>query len=141
MKIALGYYGKTPGPIEPEVLALAEKLSGKSRFTGRPADTLEPRMPKLRAELAQKGLPSDDEHCVIYAMFPQELEKLYKDRASKAAVPAVTTVAPVVATAPQAEVKAPAPVPLTIPGTGKKISQLALTIDGKRHQVSVEELA
>jgi hypothetical protein len=28
-----------------------------------------------------------------------------------------------------------------IPGTGKKISQLALTIDGKRHEVSVEELA
>ena len=141
MKIALGYYGKTPGPIDPEVLALAEKLSGKPRFTGRPADTLEPRMPKLRAELAQKGLPSDDEHCVIYAMFPQELEKLYKARASKAAAPAATTVAPVVAAAPQSEVKAPAPVPLTIPGTGKKISQLALTIDGKRHEVSVEELA
>jgi oxaloacetate decarboxylase alpha subunit/pyruvate carboxylase subunit B len=141
MKIALGYYGKTPGPIEPEVLALAEKLTGKARFTGRPADTLEPRMPKLRAELAQKGLPSDDEHCVIYAMFPQELEKLYKARESKAAAPAATAVAPVVAAAPQAEVKAPAPVPLTIPGTGKKISQLALTIDGKRHQVSVEELA
>ena len=79
MKVALGYYGRTPGPIDPEVLALAEKLSGKPRYTGRPADALEPRMPTLRAELAQKGLPADDEHCVIYAMFPQEVEKLYQD--------------------------------------------------------------
>jgi hypothetical protein len=42
---------------------------------------------------------------------------------------------------PHPEVTAPSPVQLMIPGTGKKISQLALTIDGKRHEVSVEELA
>jgi oxaloacetate decarboxylase alpha subunit/pyruvate carboxylase subunit B len=99
---------------------------------------LEPRMPKLRAELAQKGLPADDEHCVIYAMFPQELEKLYKARDGKAAAPAA---APAMAAASPPEVKAPAPAALTIPGTSKKISQLALTIDGRRHEVSVEELA
>ena len=62
-------------------------------------------------------------------------------KAGKAAAPAATTAAPAVVAPPQPEVKAPAPVPLTIPGTGKKISQLALTIDGKRHEVSVEELA
>jgi oxaloacetate decarboxylase alpha subunit/pyruvate carboxylase subunit B len=81
----------------------------------------------LRAELAQKGLPTDDEHCVIYAMFPREVEKLYQERAGKAA-------------APRPEVKAPEPAQPVIPGTGKKISRLALTIGGKRHQVSVEEL-
>jgi oxaloacetate decarboxylase alpha subunit/pyruvate carboxylase subunit B len=112
------------------VQALAEKLSGKPRFTGRPADMLEPRMPKLRAELAQKGLPSDDEHCVIYAMFPQELEKLFQARNAKTAP----------AAAP-AEVKAPEPARIVIPGTDKKISHLALTIDGKRHQVLVEDLS
>ena len=138
MKIALGYYGKTPGPIDPVVLALAEKLSGKPRFTGRPADMLEPRMPKLRAELAQKGLPADDEHCVIYAMFPQELEKLYKARGGKTAAPVA---GPVVVAAPTPEVRAPAPAPILIPGTNKKISHLALTVDGRRHEVSVEELA
>ncbi len=137
MKIALGYYGKTPGPIDPDVLALAEKLSGKPRFTGRPADMLEPRMPKIRAELAQKGLPADDEHCVIYAMFPQELEKLYRARDSKTAAPVAV---PVAAAAPPPEVKAPAPAPILIPGTNKKISHLALTVDGRRHDVSVEEL-
>jgi pyruvate/oxaloacetate carboxyltransferase len=136
MKVALGYYGQTPGPVDPDVLALAEKLSGKAHFAGRPADVLEPRMPRLRAELAQKGLPTDDEHCVIYAMFPLELEKLYKGHADKAA-PA----APAVVATPQPEVKAPAPAHPVIPGTHKKISRLALTIEGKRREVSVEELA
>jgi oxaloacetate decarboxylase alpha subunit/pyruvate carboxylase subunit B len=96
---------------------------------------LEPRMPKLRVELAQKGLPTDDEHCVIYAMFPQELEKLYHAHDSKTEAQAA------VPTASLPEVKAPAPTPLLIPGTNKKISHLALTVDGKHHDVSVEELA
>jgi oxaloacetate decarboxylase alpha subunit/pyruvate carboxylase subunit B len=134
MKVALGYYGRTPGPIDPQVLALAEKLTGKPQFTGRPADALEPRMEKLRATLVEKGLPSDDEHCVIYAMFPQELEKLYKGGAGAPA-------APVASSAPKPEIKAPAPAQPVIPGTTKKISRLALTIEGKRHDVSVEELA
>jgi oxaloacetate decarboxylase alpha subunit/pyruvate carboxylase subunit B len=133
MKVALGYYGKTPGPIDPDVLALAEKLSGKPRFTGRPADALEPRMAKLRAELTQKGLPADDEHCVIYAMFPQELEKLYRARDAKTAAPAV-------AATPSPDVKAPEPAHLVNPGTDKRISHLTLTIDGTRHQVSVEDM-
>jgi oxaloacetate decarboxylase alpha subunit/pyruvate carboxylase subunit B len=129
MKVALGYYGRTPGPIDPEVMALAEKLSGKPRFTGRPADMLEPRMPKLRAELAEKGLPTDDEHCVIYAMFPTEVIKLYQPPA------------PAVAAKPGSEVKAPGAAQPVIPGTNVKISRLALTIEGRRHEVSVEELA
>jgi oxaloacetate decarboxylase alpha subunit/pyruvate carboxylase subunit B len=133
MKVALGYYGRTPGPIDPEILALAEKLSGKPRFTGRPADVLEPRMPKLRAELAQKGLPTDDEHCVIYAMFPVEMAKLYQ----AAPPPAASAVA----ATPRSEVKAPETAQPVIPGTNTRISHLALTIEGRRHQVSVEELA
>ena len=138
MKVALGYYGRTPGPVDPDVLALAEKLSGKPRYTGRPADALEPRMPRLRAELAQKGLPVDDEHCVIYAMFPRELENLYRTGAGPAASPAP---GPAVARAPQPAVRAPQAVQPVIPGTGKKISRLALTVDGQPHQVSVEELS
>jgi len=132
MKVALGYYGRTPGPIDPEVLALAEKLSSQPRFTGRPADVLEPRMPKLRAELAEKGLPTDDEHCVIYAMFPTELAKLLQ---------APSPAAPAVAPKPGSEVRAPAAARSPMPGANPKISRLALTVEGKRHEVSVEELA
>ena len=136
MKIALGYYGRPPGPIDPDVLVLAEKLSGKPRYTGRPADALEPRMANLRAELAQKGLPVDDEHCVIYAMFPREVENLYRQGATAAVAPAS---GPVVA-APQPPVRAPQTAQPVIPGTSKKISRLALTVDGQPHQVSVEEV-
>ena len=133
VKIALGYYGRTPGPIDPDVLALAEKLSGKPRFDGRPADALEPRMDRLRAELTQKGLPADDEHCVIYAMFPQEIKKLYKARDSNAA-------APEGAPAATSAVRAPEPAQVPHHGSEPRISRLALTIGGRRHEVSVEEL-
>lgn len=35
-------------------------------------------MEDLRKALREKGIKDDDEHCVIYAMFPQQLEDLYK---------------------------------------------------------------
>lgn len=35
-------------------------------------------MEDLRKQLREKGIKDDDEHCVIYAMFPQQLEDLYK---------------------------------------------------------------
>lgn len=77
MDIALGYYGQTPAPVDPEVRALAQKISGKEPITCRPADLKKPGMEDLRKELRAKGLKDDDEHCVIYAMFPQQLEDLY----------------------------------------------------------------
>lgn len=77
MDIALGYYGQTPAPVDPEVRALAQKISGKEPITCRPADLKKPGMEDLRKELRAKGLKDDDEHCVIYSMFPQQLEDLY----------------------------------------------------------------
>jgi pyruvate carboxylase subunit B len=59
--IALGKYGLTPGPIDPGVLAQVEKQTGKKRVTDRPADLLEPGMEKYRQQCAEKGLPTDDE--------------------------------------------------------------------------------
>jgi oxaloacetate decarboxylase alpha subunit/pyruvate carboxylase subunit B len=77
MDIALGYYGRTPAPVDPEVRALAQKMSDKDPIECRPADLKKPGMEDLRKELRAKGLKDDDEHCVIYAMFPQQLEDLY----------------------------------------------------------------
>src|SRR5690606_3433621 len=89
MQIALGYYGRTPGPVDPDVRKLAAQRSGQEPIDCRPADLLKPRMERLRAELKAKGLPHDDEHCVIYAMFPQELEKHYaRKRAAAQPAPA-----------------------------------------------------
>lgn len=151
MQVALGYYGQTPGPVDPEVRKLAAAKSGQSPIDCRPADLLSPRMDKLRAELAAKGLPNDDEHCVIYAMFPQELDKFFA--AKKPAEPrreSVTVVAPAPQLAPVA-----APPPKAVPSLATPpaptnghqapaaeptIRQLILTIDGRRMPVTVEEV-
>lgn len=135
MDIALGYYGRTPAPVNPEIQALAAKLSGKQPITCRPADLIKPGMDDLRKKLAEKGLPTDDEHCVIYAMFPAELEKLYIKPA-----PAAEKPAPAPAAAP-APAPAPAPVasaPASI-GTHMPARQMALTINSQKFKVLVED--
>ncbi|MBK1792379.1 pyruvate carboxylase subunit B [Persicirhabdus sediminis] len=123
MDIALGYYGTTPAPVDPEVQKLAAKQAGKEPITCRPADLKEPMMDQLRAELREKGMPDDDEHCVIHAMFPSQLEDYFNsDRKGKNLIkkPAESKAEPLVA-------------------KGSK-RELALTIDGVPHQVTVEEL-
>ena len=135
--IALGKYGRTPGPIDAELLALARKQSGQDPVLGRPADLLAPRMPQLREELAAKGLVVSDEIAVLYAMFPRETEAFYKPApvaaASTAAAP--ITVTPVPSSAPPAKAIASAP---TLPFNST--SKLRVTVDGKAYEVSVELL-
>jgi oxaloacetate decarboxylase alpha subunit/pyruvate carboxylase subunit B len=87
--VALGKYGRTPAPVDPEVLKIAMANTKQEPVTCRPADLLEPRMDKLRAEIAEKGLPVNDETAVLYAMFPHEVVKLYTQPAP-APAPAAT---------------------------------------------------
>jgi oxaloacetate decarboxylase alpha subunit/pyruvate carboxylase subunit B len=128
--IALGKYGKTPGPINPEVLAQVEKLTGKKPVTVRPADLLEPGLEKYRKQCAEKGLPTTEEIAVLFAMFPQQVEALCKP---KAAAPAP---APASAAGTTPAVPAPAPVRPSN-GAGK---HLFVTLNGQRHDVLVETL-
>lgn len=127
--IALGKYGRTPGPINPGVLAQVEKQTGKKPVTERPADLLEPGMEKYRKGCAEKGLPTDDETVVLFAMFPQQVEALMKPQAATPA-PAVTATTTAVPAA--AAPKAPLP-------AGSK--RLYVTVNGKRHDVTVETLS
>ncbi len=131
--IALGKYGLTPGPIDPNVLAQVEKQTGKKRVTVRPADLLEPGMEKYRKQCAEKGLPTTDEIVVLFAMFPQQVEDLLKPKAAAAAAP-ITIAAP-------APVAPPAPTPAAAParasGPGK---HLFVTVNGLRHDVTVETM-
>ena len=76
--IALGKYGAAPGPIDPQVLAQVEKQTGKKPVTERPADLLPPGMEGYRKQCADRGLPTDDETVVLFAMFPQQIEALIK---------------------------------------------------------------
>ena len=97
MDIALGYYGTPPAPVDPEIQALAAKISGKDPITCRPTDApgvAHKHMADLRQELSAKGLPDDDEHCVIHAMFPEQLAKYYEWKRRPAPEPAPVRVAP-----------------------------------------------
>ncbi|MGD9419784.1 MAG: pyruvate carboxylase subunit B [Verrucomicrobiota bacterium JB025] len=118
MDIALGYYGTTPAPVDPEVQKLAAEKAGKDPITCRPADLQQPGMEKLRAELKAKDMPADDEHCVIHAMFPMQLEAIYKKKDQPAA----------------AAKPAPAPKPK------KPAEHYNVTIDGKTHSVELERV-
>lgn len=136
--IALNKYGRPPGVVDPELLKLIKERTGQTPIEGRPADALAPRMAKLREELAAKNLPTDDEACVLHAMFPQEFAKLHAPK--PAAAPAVAAVAPVaVAAKPAAPVVAAASSQAVAKpaGPGKRYR---LTVGGKAVEVAVEDV-
>ncbi|MGE9294213.1 MAG: pyruvate carboxylase subunit B, partial [Puniceicoccales bacterium] len=91
-------------------------------------------MDDLKKELTEKGLPNDDEHCVIHAMFPAQLEKHYAPK--EAPAPAA---APAPAQQP-VQVSAPAAAPASYTSVPGRVTRLSLKIEGKQHDVSIEEL-
>jgi pyruvate/oxaloacetate carboxyltransferase len=131
MDIALGYYGRTPAPVDSSVRDIAAKKSGKDPITCRPADLAKPRMAAIKEELRAAGLPSDDEHAVIHAMFPQELKKYYEARTSGSPESASS-----VETKPAAPVRPAEPFSVSPNARGVR-----LTINGKPYVAQVEEVA
>jgi len=128
--IALGYYGRTPAAVSTELQQLASKQADKEPITCRPVESLDAvhkHMDDLRKELKAKNMPSDDEHCVIHAMFPQQLETHFKnkDKPVKVDLP----------------VKIPATRTTTTPANNDATTRYALNVNGKRIEVSVKELA
>jgi len=130
--IALGKYGRTPGPIDTNVLAQVEKQTGKKVVTERPADLLPPGMETYRMQCAEKSLPTDDETVVLFAMFPQQVQDLHKAKAN--GKPAVEPTAAAAASEPKAPVAAPAAV------HSSAARKLFVTVEGLRHDVTVETL-
>jgi pyruvate carboxylase subunit B len=130
--IALGKYGKTPGPIEPSVLAQVEKQAGKKATTERPADLLKPGMEGHRRQCAEKGLPTDDETVVLFAMFPQQVEALLKTKTAPPvkAPPAGAQPTSAPASAPSISARAP----------NGNARRMFVTVEGRRHEVTVESL-
>ena len=115
------------------MLAQVEKATGKKSITERPADLLPPGLEDYRKQAVAKGLPGDDEIAVLFAMFPQQVQDLYKPKAAApAAAPAVTTTA-----APAAAPSAAAQPARTVSGSARK---LFVTVNGQRHDVTVETI-
>ncbi len=130
--IALGKYGKTPGPIDPSLLKQVEQQTGKKPVTERPADLLPPGLDGYRKQCADKGLPVDDETVVLFAMFPQQVEALWKLKAKAAPAAAgspSTTARPVT----------PASSPGNASSNGES-RRLFVTVNGQRHDVTVQTL-
>ena len=125
MDVALGKYGRTPGPVNQELLQEVVKRTHQQPVVGRPADLLEPRMEKIKETLRSKGLPDTDENAVLFAMFPLETERVLKGE-----------------TPPQAVVVPHAPEPTPVRGTSAKQNarRYRLNVDGAFHDVQVEEL-
>ncbi len=122
MDVALGKYGRTPAPVNADLLKDVEKKTGQQAVTVRGADLLQPGMEKLRAEVKAKGIEPSDENVTLYAMFPQEVEKIYKNKAAGIAPYDI------------------APAPAKKDSDKAKASRFALTLGGKRHEVTIEEL-
>ncbi|CAG35415.1 biotin/lipoyl-containing protein [Desulfotalea psychrophila] len=70
--MVLGYFGNTPVPADPEIVALASKQLGKPVFTDDPLDILEPGIPKATKILEENNLPVSDENIFIIASCEQK---------------------------------------------------------------------
>ena len=125
MDVALGKYGRTPGPVNEELLEQVVKRTHQQPIMGRPADILEPRMEKLKETLRSKGLSDTDENAVLFAMFPMETERVLKGE-----------------TPPQATVVPHPAEPTSARSTTAKQNarRYRLSVDGAFHEVQVEEL-
>ncbi len=83
-----GLYGRTPVPVDPEIQKKALKgyPRGETPFTGRPAEILEPEMPRNFEET--KGLAKDIDDVLIYGMYPMTGKRFLNWKYGKEPVPA-----------------------------------------------------
>jgi oxaloacetate decarboxylase alpha subunit len=76
--ILLGKYGRTVKPFNPEVVDKVLGDEKKNAITCRPADLLEPGLPKFEEEMKQ--WKQQDEDVLTYALFPQVATEFFKYR-------------------------------------------------------------
>lgn len=75
--LVAGKYGRTPGPIDPEVQRLA--IGNKAPITCRPADLIPPQLENYRAKLAAEGYPDASmEDLLSYISFPEVAKEFFK---------------------------------------------------------------
>jgi pyruvate/oxaloacetate carboxyltransferase len=66
-----GLYGRSPAPIKPEIIKMI--IGDEKPITCRPADLLEPGMPKAEKEIGD--IARNEEDIISYALFPQVARK------------------------------------------------------------------
>ncbi len=72
-----GLYGKSPAPIDPKISKLI--LGDEKPITGRPADLLEPMLPKATHGI-DANLIKNEEDIISYCLFPEQAIEYFKWR-------------------------------------------------------------
>lgn len=113
----MGFYGRTPAPIDPNVL---KKVIGKEKpITERPGAVLEPQLDKLRAEAEEMGILKKEEDLITYALYPNVAPKFLKGELKEEPLPVAAS-----------EAKAPA-------GAGAPPGEFLVDVDGEEFRVRV----
>lgn len=74
--LVAGKYGRTPGPIDPEVKKLA--IGNTEPITCRPADLIPPQLEIYRKRLAEEGYPNASmEDLLSYISFPEVAKRFF----------------------------------------------------------------
>lgn len=74
--LVAGKYGRTPGPIDPEVKKLA--IGNTEPITCRPADLIPPQLEIYRKRLAEEGYPNASmEDLLCYISFPEVAKRFF----------------------------------------------------------------
>ncbi|MEX1114314.1 MAG: pyruvate carboxylase subunit B [Akkermansiaceae bacterium] len=129
MDIALGKFGRNPGPVNPEVLKLASQLSKQEPVTSNSSSLLPSGMPSLRKKVAEAGLPVTDECCVLFAMFPQQTTAWFRgERPAPQAVPVK----------PPSSQPAPTKPPVA---SVRSVRHMTITVGGITRDATVETLS
>jgi oxaloacetate decarboxylase alpha subunit len=101
-----GLYGRAPAPIRE---AVALKILGDEKpVKGRPADTLEPGMPRARKELTRELVQNEADY-ISYAIFPEVSLKFFQWRKNPTAPEPEKKAQAQVQAQPQAQAKPAAP--------------------------------
>ncbi|HCF61022.1 MAG TPA: oxaloacetate decarboxylase [Myxococcales bacterium] len=141
--LVLGYYGATPAKPSAEVVEKARKQTGKEPIACRPADLIAPEW-KQQCEkaLALEGNNGTDEDVLTAAMFPRVAPTFFKTRFEGPKDPAapqaaVESAKPAPQPAENAEEPTPAPAS-PFSGRTRKMA-FVIEVEGKRHEVLVEQ--
>jgi len=82
----LGFYGKTPGPIDPQI---KKKIIGKEKpIEERPADLIKPQLKGLKKEAQRRGLLKKEEDLITYALYPTVASKFLRGELKEETLPA-----------------------------------------------------
>ncbi len=112
-----GLYGRPPASIAEDLMRRI--LGDEKPVKGRPADLLEPMMPRVRKELSRDLVKSEEDY-LSYALFPEVALKFFQWRRDPKAVEAAVEQKPPVRSEPATRPEpASAPAPVVDPAVGR----------------------